>query len=128
MCETNSGGIARPSVRCAASQSGIRRARLAGKIAIVTGAGSRGPGVGNGKATAILMAREGARVLCVDAQKDRAEETVALIHAERGEALAFAADVTLPRPIATRWWPRPTAAGAASTSSTTTWASSRDSC
>jgi NAD(P)-dependent dehydrogenase (short-subunit alcohol dehydrogenase family) len=69
-------------------------ARLAGKIAIVTGAGSRGPGVGNGKATAILMAREGARVLCVDAQKDRAEETVALIHAERGEALAFAADVT----------------------------------
>jgi len=46
--------------------------RLAGKIAIVTGAGSRGPGVGNGKATAILMAREGARVLCVDAQKDRA--------------------------------------------------------
>jgi len=69
-------------------------ARLAGKIAIVTGARSRGPGVGNGKATAILMAREGARVLCVDAQKDRAEETVALIHAERGEALAFAADVT----------------------------------
>ncbi len=69
-------------------------ARLAGKIAIVTGAGSRGPGVGNGKATAILMAREGARVLCVDAQKDRAEDTVALIHAEHGEALAFAADVT----------------------------------
>src|ERR671934_2002243 len=68
--------------------------RLAGKVAIVTGAGSRGPGVGNGKATALLMAREGARVLCVDAQKDRAEETVALIHAERGEARAFAADVT----------------------------------
>ena|SRR5882672_7536076 len=39
--------------------------RLAGKIAIVTGAGSRGPGVGDGKAAAILMAREGARVLCV---------------------------------------------------------------
>ena len=68
--------------------------RLADKIAIVTGAGSRGPGVGNGKATAILMAREGARVLCVDAQKERAEETVALIRAERGEAAAFAADVT----------------------------------
>src|SRR2546427_11216414 len=50
--------------------------RLAGEIAIVTGAGARGPGVGNGKAAAILMAREGARVLCVDAQKDRAEETV----------------------------------------------------
>src|SRR5437773_2374995 len=68
--------------------------RLAGKIAIVTGAGARGPGVGNGKATAILMAREGARVLCVDAQKDRAEETVGLISAEKGQALAFAADVT----------------------------------
>jgi len=68
--------------------------RLRGKIAIVTGAGSRGPGVGNGKAAAILMAREGARVLCVDAQKERAEETVGLIRAEGGEALAFAADVT----------------------------------
>ena len=40
--------------------------RLSGKIAIVTGAGSRGAGLGNGKATAILFAREGARVLCVD--------------------------------------------------------------
>jgi NAD(P)-dependent dehydrogenase (short-subunit alcohol dehydrogenase family) len=68
--------------------------RLSGKIAVVTGAGSRGPGVGNGKAAAVLMAREGARVLCVDAQKERAEETVGLIRAERGEALAFAADVT----------------------------------
>jgi len=71
--------------------------RLSGKIAIVTGAGSRGPGVGNGKAAAILMAREGARVLCVDAQKERAEETVGLIRAERGEALTFAADVTRKR-------------------------------
>src|SRR5205814_6137243 len=68
--------------------------RLAGKIAIITGAGSRGAGVGNGKATAILMAREGARVLCVDAQVERAQETVALIAAEGGAAVAFAADVT----------------------------------
>ena len=68
--------------------------RLAGKVAVVTGAGSRGPGVGNGKAAAVLMAREGARVLCVDSQKDRAEETVGLIQAEQGEARAFAADVT----------------------------------
>ena len=36
-----------------------RRTRLEGKVAIVTGAGSRGPGIGNGKATAILFAREG---------------------------------------------------------------------
>jgi NAD(P)-dependent dehydrogenase (short-subunit alcohol dehydrogenase family) len=50
--------------------------------------------VGNGKAAAILMAREGARVLCVDAQKERAEDTVSLIRAEHGEAVAFAADVT----------------------------------
>ncbi len=40
-----------------------RRARLEGKVAIVTGAGSRGPGIGNGKATAILFAREGAQVV-----------------------------------------------------------------
>ena len=68
--------------------------RLARKVAIVTGAGSRGPGVGNGKAAAILFAREGARVLCVDQAKERAEETVGLIRAEGGEAEAFAADVT----------------------------------
>ena len=68
--------------------------RLAGKVAIVTGAGSRGPGVGNGKAAAILFAREGARVLCVDSVVDRAEETCATIVAEGGEASAFQADVT----------------------------------
>ena len=69
--------------------------RLDGKVAIVTGAGSRGPGLGNGKATAILFAREGARVLCVDMAKERAAETVGLIRAEGGEAEAFAADVTV---------------------------------
>ncbi|HEV8615569.1 MAG TPA: SDR family NAD(P)-dependent oxidoreductase [Methylomirabilota bacterium] len=68
--------------------------RLRGKVAIVTGAGSRGPGVGNGKATAILFAREGARVLCADLEKARAEETVGLIRAEGGEAVAIATDVT----------------------------------
>jgi len=68
--------------------------RLKGKVAIVTGAGSRGPGLGNGKATAILFAREGARVLCVDHMLDRAEATVAQIAAEGGTAAACAADVT----------------------------------
>ena len=68
--------------------------RLSGKIAIVTGAGSRGPGLGNGKAAAILFAREGARVLCVDQVKERAEESAGLIRAEGGEAMAHAADVT----------------------------------
>jgi NAD(P)-dependent dehydrogenase (short-subunit alcohol dehydrogenase family) len=68
--------------------------RLRGKIAIVTGAGSRGRGLGNGKAAAILFAREGARVLCVDQALARAEETVELARAEGGEAAAHAADVT----------------------------------
>ena len=68
--------------------------RLAGKVAVVTGAGSRGPGLGNGKAAAILFAREGARVLCVDVAKERGEETVGLIRAEGGEAEPFTADVT----------------------------------
>jgi NAD(P)-dependent dehydrogenase (short-subunit alcohol dehydrogenase family) len=68
--------------------------RLKDKVAIVTGAGSRGPGLGNGKATAILFAREGARVLCVDAAIERAQETVDLIKKESGTAEAFAVDVT----------------------------------
>src|SRR5207253_10462933 len=68
--------------------------RLNDKIAIVTGAGSRGPGLGNGKATAILFAREGARVLCVDRVRERAEETVGIIRGEGHEAQAVAADVT----------------------------------
>jgi NAD(P)-dependent dehydrogenase (short-subunit alcohol dehydrogenase family) len=71
-----------------------RPGRLAGKVAIVTGAGSRGPGLGNGKAAAVLFAREGARVLCVDAALERAAETVALIEDEGGQAVAHAADVT----------------------------------
>ena len=68
--------------------------RLQDKVAIVTGAGSRGPGTGNGKAAAILFAREGARVLCVDAKPENAEETAKLIAQEGGEAVVFAADVT----------------------------------
>ena len=67
--------------------------RLAGKTAIVTGAGSSGEGVGNGKAAAILFAREGARVLLADRDLDRANETLALIEEEGGEAFAIAADV-----------------------------------
>ncbi len=71
-----------------------RKPRLEGKVAIVTGAGSRGEGVGNGKATAILFAREGAKVLLVDLEIDRAEETLAEITAEGGVASTFQADVT----------------------------------
>ncbi|HPG27464.1 MAG TPA: 3-oxoacyl-ACP reductase, partial [Myxococcota bacterium] len=58
--------------------------RLAGKVAIVTGAGSSGPGWGNGKAAAVLFAREGAQVLAVDINLEAAEETRGLIEAEGG--------------------------------------------
>jgi NAD(P)-dependent dehydrogenase (short-subunit alcohol dehydrogenase family) len=68
--------------------------RLAGKVAIVTGAGSSGEGIGNGKATAVLFAREGAKVLAADMVLARAQETVDMIRAEGGEAAAFQADVT----------------------------------
>jgi len=68
--------------------------RLAGKVAIVTGAGSRGEGIGNGKAASILFAREGARVVCADQVASRAEETVAMIAAEGGTASVFEGDVS----------------------------------
>jgi NAD(P)-dependent dehydrogenase (short-subunit alcohol dehydrogenase family) len=68
--------------------------RLKGKVAIVTGAGSRGPGVGNGKAAAILFAREGASVLCVDLYEERAQETVDVILGEGGVASVYQCDVT----------------------------------
>ena len=71
-----------------------RRPRLEGKVAIVTGAGSSGQGIGNGKATSVLFAREGASVLLVDQVKDRAEETLAMIREEEGVASVFQADVT----------------------------------
>ena len=69
--------------------------RLEGKVAIVMGAGqSPGVGVGNGRATAIVFAREGARVVCVDRDLASAEETVGAIQRDGGEARAEAADVT----------------------------------
>jgi NAD(P)-dependent dehydrogenase (short-subunit alcohol dehydrogenase family) len=68
--------------------------RLKGKVSIVVGAGSIGPGWGNGKATAVSFAREGAKVLCVDIDLAAAEETAALIAGEGGEARVFQADVT----------------------------------
>jgi NAD(P)-dependent dehydrogenase (short-subunit alcohol dehydrogenase family) len=68
--------------------------RLLGKIAIVVGAGSSGPGIGNGKATAIVFAREGAKVLCVDLDGEAALETVRLIRDEGGRAEHFSADAS----------------------------------
>jgi NAD(P)-dependent dehydrogenase (short-subunit alcohol dehydrogenase family) len=68
--------------------------RLEGKVAIIFGAGSVGPGWGNGKATATLFAREGASVVCVDINPEAADETVGLIEAEGGQASAGVCDVT----------------------------------
>jgi NAD(P)-dependent dehydrogenase (short-subunit alcohol dehydrogenase family) len=68
--------------------------RLAGKVAIVTGAGSRSDGIGNGRAAAILFAREGARVLAVDTNAESGAATVQMIVDEGGSASAFVADVT----------------------------------
>ncbi len=70
--------------------------RVAGKSAAVIGAGSIGPGWGNGKAAAVLYAREGAQVLCVDRDRAAAEETAAIIQGEGGTAEVFVGDLTDP--------------------------------
>src|SRR5687768_10866593 len=72
-----------------------RDSRLAGKVAIVTGAGSRGEGIGNGRATAVLLARHGAKVMLVDLVRDSAEETARMIAAEGGDSLVREADVSV---------------------------------
>jgi NAD(P)-dependent dehydrogenase (short-subunit alcohol dehydrogenase family) len=69
--------------------------RLAGKVAIVTGAGSRADGIGNGRAASILMARAGAKVALVDNRRDWAEATARMIGNE-GECFVIEADVTDP--------------------------------
>jgi NAD(P)-dependent dehydrogenase (short-subunit alcohol dehydrogenase family) len=68
--------------------------RLKGKVAMVVGAGSIGPGWGNGKATAVTFAREGAQVFCVDRNPTSVAETVQIITGDGGKATAFTADVS----------------------------------
>lgn len=68
--------------------------RVQDRTALVMGAGSVGPGWGNGKAIAVTLARQGARVMCVDRNRAAAEETAALIAAEGGIAAAHVADAT----------------------------------
>lgn len=69
--------------------------RLKGKTAVVVGAGQTpGETIGNGRAIAVLFAREGADVLCVDRDLARAEETAEMIVAEGGSAAAFRGDIT----------------------------------
>jgi NAD(P)-dependent dehydrogenase (short-subunit alcohol dehydrogenase family) len=68
--------------------------RLRGKTALVFGAGSSGPGWGNGKAAAVAYAREGAAVVCVDLDRNAAEQTAEIITMEGHKGLAASADVT----------------------------------
>ena len=67
---------------------------LAGRVAIVTGGGAAGDGIGNGRATCILLARSGTRVLVVDRDESLAARTAAMITGEGGTASALSADVT----------------------------------
>jgi NAD(P)-dependent dehydrogenase (short-subunit alcohol dehydrogenase family) len=74
--------------------------RLKEKVALVSGAGSSGPGWGNGKATAVLFAREGARVLAADINLDAAVETKRIIEGEGGVCEAVAGNVSLAEHVA----------------------------
>ncbi|MEJ2028030.1 MAG: SDR family NAD(P)-dependent oxidoreductase [Limibacillus sp.] len=73
--------------------------RMKDRVCLVIGAGSSGPGWGNGKAAAALYAREGGKVFCVDLKPEAAEETVSVIREEGGEAQAHAADVSDPKAV-----------------------------
>lgn len=69
--------------------------RLEGKTAVIIGAGqSAGDGLGNGRATALRFAQEGAKVMAVDCNLGSAEETVSMITKSGGDSFAFEADVT----------------------------------
>jgi NAD(P)-dependent dehydrogenase (short-subunit alcohol dehydrogenase family) len=70
--------------------------RLAGKVAIVTGAGSRADGIGNGRAAAVLLARHGARVALLDTVREWVDETARMVREEGGEAIVALTDVTRP--------------------------------
>src|SRR5712672_4109495 len=87
-------GCIRATVISTSSSRENAMARLNGKTAIVVGAGSIGPGWGNGKATAAIFAREGAQVFCVDRNQAAAQQTVDIITGEGGKAVAFTADVS----------------------------------
>ena len=78
----------------ASSEIPVGRNRLEGKVILVFGAGSIGEGWGNGKATSVAYAREGATVIAVDREKAAADATVSIVEALGGKARSFAADAT----------------------------------
>ena len=71
--------------------------RVNGKVALVTGAGSVGPGWGNGKAAAALYAREGAKVFLVDYNLEAANETKGIIEQEGGDCTPLRPTCPIPR-------------------------------
>jgi NAD(P)-dependent dehydrogenase (short-subunit alcohol dehydrogenase family) len=73
---------------------------LAGKVAIVTGGGAAGDGIGNGRAAAILLAKAGTRVVVVDRDVALARRTLEMIESDKGEAIAVEADLTRARDCA----------------------------
>jgi NAD(P)-dependent dehydrogenase (short-subunit alcohol dehydrogenase family) len=80
--------------------SANRDDQLGGKVALVTGAGSRAEGIGNGRAASILLARAGAKVALLDATPAWAEATAQMIRDEGGTCLTIQADVTVPEQCA----------------------------
>ncbi len=74
--------------------------RLLGKVVLVTGAGSVGPGWGNGRAIAVRFAQEGAKIFAVDRDMDRMDETVSLVQQSGGEITTAICDVTQSEQIA----------------------------
>ncbi|MGO4714029.1 SDR family NAD(P)-dependent oxidoreductase [Bradyrhizobium sp. 2TAF24] len=93
-------GAPAPHERSELSRAPRAHGRVRDKVAVVFGAGSSGAGWGNGKAAAVLYAREGARVVAVDLQRTAAEETAGLIREEGGQCLALQADVTSSEAVA----------------------------
>src|ERR1700694_3083566 len=74
--------------------------RLAGKIALIAGAGCIGPGWGNGRAAAVIFAREGAKIFAVDRDPDSMTDTVARVREACGEIKTHLGDVTDSKQVA----------------------------
>lgn len=74
---------------------------LKGKVAVITGAGAHGDGIGNGRAAAILLAREGAHVALLDVNVEAAARTQTMIEKEGGSSAVFACNVTDPKSCGT---------------------------